>query len=346
MNTQPQNTHIDLTIPSSPHRRKPKSALRLVETRNLTREQWLAVRKRGIGSSDAAAACGLNPYQSPLELWMIKTGRDQSLPKTDPDDIDSPLYWGNILEPIVAESYSHKTGNKVRRTHAILQHPDADKTWMLANLDYVIVGNPDIHILECKTAGKFGARLWENGVPEYYQLQVQHQLAVTGKHAADICVLLNGQELQIHRIHRNEALITALIDKERLFWRFVEDDTPPPADGSASSAQSLLALFPKDSGSVLDLRGDEALSGDFAELLDIREKVTRLQSQEDKLKQRIQQVMGNASQAIFADGKVSWKCSKDTVVLDSKTLLAEQPHLLQTYGMTRAGSRRFLFSAT
>jgi predicted phage-related endonuclease len=37
-------------------------------------QQWLEVRKQGIGSSDAATACGLNPYMSMLELWMIKTG--------------------------------------------------------------------------------------------------------------------------------------------------------------------------------------------------------------------------------------------------------------------------------
>ncbi|PRH13334.1 hypothetical protein C6V08_01795 [Burkholderia gladioli] len=33
-------------------------------------------RKNGIGSSDAAAAVGLSPYQSPFELWLIKTRRD------------------------------------------------------------------------------------------------------------------------------------------------------------------------------------------------------------------------------------------------------------------------------
>jgi predicted phage-related endonuclease len=44
----------------------------------MSREQWLQVRKQGIGSSDAAAACGLNPHMSMLELWMIKTGRMQT----------------------------------------------------------------------------------------------------------------------------------------------------------------------------------------------------------------------------------------------------------------------------
>ncbi|HMY01400.1 MAG TPA: YqaJ viral recombinase family protein, partial [Agitococcus sp.] len=51
------------------------NAIRLINTKGLSRSEWLAVRKQGIGGSDAAAAVGLNPYQSQLELWMIKTGR-------------------------------------------------------------------------------------------------------------------------------------------------------------------------------------------------------------------------------------------------------------------------------
>ncbi|WP_197468537.1 YqaJ viral recombinase family protein, partial [Alcanivorax sp. HI0083] len=172
----------------------------------MSREDWLKIRKQGIGASDAAAAVGISPYQSPLELWMIKTGRDGLLPAPDPDDIQSPLYWGTLLEPKVAEAYAKITGNKVRRVNSVLQHPDEDKPWMLANLDYAVVGNDDVQILECKTTGQYGAKLWADGVPEYIQCQVQHQLAVTGKQAADVAVLICGQELQIHRIERDEAL--------------------------------------------------------------------------------------------------------------------------------------------
>ena len=53
----------------------PQRALRLASTKGMSRDEWLIMRKQGIGSSDAATAVGLNPYQSPLELWMIKTGR-------------------------------------------------------------------------------------------------------------------------------------------------------------------------------------------------------------------------------------------------------------------------------
>ena len=140
---------------------KPRPALRLVATKQLPREDWLAVRKQGIGSSDAAAAVGLNPYKSQLELWLEKTGRDTSLPKLDPQDEESPAYWGNILEPIVATHYTRRSGHRVRRVNAVLQHPDPKLTWMLANIDREVIGAPEVQILECKTAGINGARLWK-----------------------------------------------------------------------------------------------------------------------------------------------------------------------------------------
>src|SRR6185312_509120 len=167
---------------------KKQAALRLVDTRTLDRRQWLDVRKGGIGSSDAAAAVGLSPYKSQLELWLEKTGRGTA--KEETTGMDDPCYWGTLLEPYVATAYQQKTGRKVRRVNAVLQHPTFN--FMLANLDREIVGSPDVQILECKTAGEFGSRLWKDGVPEYVQLQVQHQLAVTGKAAADVAVLLCG----------------------------------------------------------------------------------------------------------------------------------------------------------
>src|SRR6059058_4244881 len=89
---------------------RPKAALRLVSTRDLDRQQWLEVRRGGIGSSDAAAAVGLNPYKSMLELWLEKTGGGSPQPLENEDDA-SPTYWGTLLEPIVAAHYTRRSGN-------------------------------------------------------------------------------------------------------------------------------------------------------------------------------------------------------------------------------------------
>ena len=322
-----------------------RPALRLVSTKELSREEWLEVRKQGIGASDCAAALGINPYQSRLELWMNKTGRDAHLPKPDPNDINSPVYWGNLLEASVAEAYSHKTGNKVRRVNAVLQHPDADKHWMLANLDFAVVGNDEVQILECKTTGINGAKLWANGVPDYVRCQVQHQLAVTGKQAADVAVLICGQELQVHRIERDDELIEHIIKFEREFWDMVEQDTPPEADGSDSADRALRALYPRDNEDVVDYTDNNELDDDFDMLLEVRHRINHLNAQEAQLKQAIQQAMGKASRAVFNRGEVTWRRSNDSFTLDTKALLEDRPDLIKQYQRTRKGSRRFLVRA-
>ena len=42
---------------------------------------------------------------------------------------------------MVAKYYQEHTGNKVRRVNAVLQHTDPDNHFMLANLDYSVVGS-------------------------------------------------------------------------------------------------------------------------------------------------------------------------------------------------------------
>ena len=323
---------------------KSRPALRLVGTKALPREDWLAVRKGGIGSSDAAAAVGLNPYKSLLELWLEKTGRDGSLPKLDPHDEESPAYWGNILEPIVATHYTKRSGNRVRRINAVLQHPDPAMPWMLANIDREVIGAADVQILECKTAGITGARLWKEGVPEYVQLQVMHQLAVTGKQAADVAVLLGGQHLEIHRIERNERMIARLIELERTFWEYVVSDTPPPADGSDSADQALRCLYPEDVGKTVDFSHNPALSVAYVELKAVRQSIAAQEKRESQLKQTLQQAMGNASKATFASGQITWKKAKDSTALDVATMLKEKPYLQARYSMIKEGSRRFLIA--
>ncbi|MBZ9566118.1 YqaJ viral recombinase family protein [Modicisalibacter tunisiensis] len=327
--------------PDGPQRRYRDQARRLVDTRALDRKAWLSIRQSGIGSSDAAAAVGLHPYKSPLELWLEKTGRQPETTDPAPEaQLTSPLHWGQVLEPLVAEHYARHTGHRVQRVNAILQH--VEHPWMLANLDREIVGNDAVQILECKTAGLHGARLWRSGVPEYVQLQVMHQLAVTGQQAADVAVLLGGHELQIHRIERDEAMIAQLIALERQFWDCVERDTPPPADGSESADQALRSLFPQDDGETVDFSLDVGLSQAFVDLQRVRQTLEDAKKEELRLKHRLQQAMGTATLATFPSGSLSWKQTAPATRLDTRALQQDHPGLCADYLKTHPGSRRFV----
>ena len=317
------------------------TAKRLVNTKNMTQAEWLEVRRKGIGSSDCAAACGLNPYMSMLELWMIKTGRIQQNIE-DASEGHAPLYWGKQLEPLVAEYYSMHTQHKVRRVNAVLQHPDPDKHFMLANLDYSVVGSAEVQILECKTAGEYGAKLWRDGVPLYVLCQVQHQLAVTGKKAAHICVLLCGHETRIFKVTRSESVIQHIVNAERYFWDCVEKDTPPEADASESAAKALQLLYPEHIPlSTADLSEDEQANQQFEQLIRVRNQVEKHQEQFDLLKHQLQAKMQEAERAIFKTGSVTWKKSKDSMSLDSKALLQQHPEYLNQFPQAKQGTRRF-----
>jgi len=345
------HTHSTQTSPTIHHtpdqpakiKRRHAQACRLVDTRQMDRETWLTIRQSGIGSSDAAAAVGLNPYKSQLELWMQKTGRLNTRTETHDnthEDDNTQLFWGTVLEPIVAEHYARRTGFKVRRVNAILQHPTYP--WMLANLDLEVVGSDAVQVLECKTAGINGAKLWRDGVPEYVQLQVMHQLAVTGQQAADVAVLVGGHELRTYRLERDDALIEGLITLEAEFWRHVEEDIPPPADASDSAGDALRALFPSDDQRTIYVTEQPELTQAFEQLQQIRSDLEHTKRTEAQLKHQLQQAMGSASVAEFPTGRLTWKKSADTQALDINRLKQEQPELVQQYMTLKPGTRRFL----
>ena len=52
-------------------------------------EQWHLRRRLGIGGSEIGTILGLNKYQTPFDLWLIKTGR-----KTPDDLSDKPPFTG------------------------------------------------------------------------------------------------------------------------------------------------------------------------------------------------------------------------------------------------------------
>src|SRR5690606_12685414 len=142
------------------------SAIRVVDTRELSREQWLAERKRGIGGSDAPVIAGVDPFKSPIRLWMEKTGQ------IVPEPAGEAAEWGLLLEPVIAAEFERRTGKKVRRRNAILQHPE--HAWMLANVDREIVGEPAL--LEIKTTSAWNrAAVSEDRLPDRYIIQGQHR---------------------------------------------------------------------------------------------------------------------------------------------------------------------------
>ncbi len=197
--------------------------------------EWLASRQAGIGSSDAAAVCGLDPYKTPLEVYVAKT--DGHEPTGELAE-DPAMRWGLLLEPSIARGYELETGRTLDKpppaTHR--QYP-----WMLATPDYACPGR----LVELKTASSHSLGWTEEAPPERVVVQCQHQMAVTGIELCDVAVLIDGRHFQIYELRRDEAVIEDLIRIELAFWARVERREPPEPDWAHASTPELISKIYK-----------------------------------------------------------------------------------------------------
>lgn len=208
----------------------------IAATDNLPYEEWLKLRKNGIGGSDAAVVCGISRYKSTVELWMEKTDRMKQ------SEVGESAYWGTLLENVVREEFTKRTGIEVKVEKSLLR--SSDHPFMLANLDGVCTDpNYGECVFEAKTASAFKAAEWENAIPDEYMLQIQHYMAVTGFKAAYVAVLIGGNSFRWRLIERDDEIIEMLIKLESGFWQYVKNDTPPPVDGSEACAKFLAERF-------------------------------------------------------------------------------------------------------
>lgn len=300
----------------------------LVNTLDMDRDEWLEWRRRGIGGSDASAVAGLNRWRSPMQVWLEKTGQIS-------DDADSEaMYWGRVLEDIVAHEFSKRTGKQLRRRNAILQHPKYP--FMIANVDRLVVGEDAG--LECKTASEWRSNEWvHNGIPDEYLIQCQHYMAVTGYGKWYIAVLIGGNRFLWQEIQRDEDIVEYLIRIESDFWHLVETRTPPAMDGSQASSEALKLLYPESVGETIELP-DEA-----EQLIEERDSLkATIAGYEDELaaiENKLKAMLGEAEAGRIGDKLVTWKTVTSRRV-DAKRLRKLHPDIYQECS-TESSYRRF-----
>ena len=291
----------------------------------VTREEFLARRRQGLGGSDMAAIMGLSPWRSPMDVFRDKIG---DAPENEANDA---MYWGNQLEKLVAQEFAKRTGYKIQRRTAQYQHPTIP--YLIGNLDRLILNRPDgPEILEVKTTSAYGKKEWDGGqAPLYYRIQLTHYLDVTGYVRGYLAVLIGGNDFRIVPVERDEALIAQMHAAAEAFWLCVETGTPPVVDGSQATADALKALYPSSNGTSVALP-EEALpwirQRDAAKAAQATAKA-QLTEAENHLKALI----GEADQGTLGSYTVTWHTAQRTD-LDTKRLKAEQPDLIQQYTRT------------
>lgn len=232
-------------------------------TEPMTRGQrapWLEWRRQGIGASDAAAIMGLDPFSSPFAKYLEKTGEIVV-------DETAPMRWGTLLEQPIATAFEQEEGYVVRRRQAMVTHPT--EPWMRATLDGLVfrptsdgrrTGHP-LGVYESKATFRRAVEWAGEEPPLYYQIQVQHQLAVTEMEQGWLVGLTFTPvpHLHVHVIERDQEVIDDLMEAEAEFWARVKERRPPPADGSPATTEAIRQAYAEvEQGTTIDLEPDRA----------------------------------------------------------------------------------------
>lgn len=301
--------------------------LESVDTKNMSKEDWLKLRNYSIGGSDAGAILGVNNYLSPYKLYCKK-----KFPEKFEEDLSDNefIYWGNTLEDVVAKEFTKRTGKRVRRHNKMMYHKE--HRFMSANVDRVVIGEKAI--LECKTANEFAKSDWaDRNIPLSYMAQCLHYLAVTGYEKAYIAVLIGGNKFHWDVIERDEELINDIIEAEKDFWHnHLIADVPPEPDDSDASKDALNKMW-LDSieNNVITLTKDKEAILRAIVTLDksIKEDKNTKQRYENQLKNILKE-----NDEGLADGyKVTWK-PQTRKRLDTNRIKKERPDLFEKYSIT------------
>ena len=194
-------------------------------------EEQRSARKNFIGSSDAAAVVGCDPFKTAADVYYEKTH------ETEAWDGNAATEIGNLLENIILDWGASKLGIEIKKSERFIH----SNGFMLSHPDGVGVSEPVI--LEGKTAGiitPFDRNKWgeveTNEIPENYLVQCQHHLACAGPEykVCHVPVLLGGVGLRMYHVERDEDFISMMENIEAKFWNENVLKLVPPEDATPS----------------------------------------------------------------------------------------------------------------
>lgn len=285
------------------------------DIKNMNHKEWLLSRRQGIGGSDVGSIVGVNNWRNSLDVYLDKVG------EIDLEEENNEfIYWGTVLEDIVAKEFCKRTGKKVRKRNSIFQHEKYP--FMLANIDREVIG--ENAGLECKTANAFKIKDWEQGIPESYELQCHHYMAVMGYNKMYIACLIGGNKFIFKEIYKDDDLIKNLEAIEFNFWHNNVLKKIPPViqPGDNISNESLMKAYPCKTKGFIKLSNRSEIN--LYELDRIKQKEKELKEKKDNLSAMIKQEIAENEGGVAGKFLVSWK-EQESLKVDTKKLKEQYP---------------------
>ena len=264
----------------------------VVETANLTENEWLDYRRGGIGGSDVSIIFGVSHFRSNRELYYDKLGIKPIRDTEDETWLQKKM--GHVLEDLVAEVFSKKTGLKVFEVKKMFSHPLYP--FMRADVDrFVIDEEGRTGILECKTTNYQNKDAWAGEkYPYQYELQIRHYMAVMNLDFAYIACLWGNSEndFAYRKVERDYDFEDEIIDAEQYFWEeYIEKQVEPEFIGKPDLALQCLRMYLEDADPSLGKKTLPASFGaDLSRYLELKEEKSKLDSDKKRIDDEMKRI--------------------------------------------------------
>lgn len=266
----------------------------LTDTAELSREDWLSWRRKGIGGSDAAAIIGVSPFSTARDLYYDKLNIASAVNEED-NWVQKEI--GHLLEDLVAKIFSKKTGYPIYQVKKMFYHPNFP--YMLADVDYFIrLPDGNTAILEIKTTNYNATSAWwkdgKESIPVNYEIQGRHYMAVTNIDKVYYCCLYGNteDEVIIRGIDRDETYEELIIALEGDFWKNnVLAKIPPPY---SEDGDLVLKSLKKHSDIIKSnsAMSSTDISDNVLRFLELQEKKSKLKSETRKIESEMNRLKG------------------------------------------------------
>lgn len=307
----------------------------------MTREQWLEERTKGLGATDCANIIvnSAEPHDrvgcwkgSLFSMWSTK------MKLSPPGGTGSSAATrGQIMEEYVCKMYAeHLGGNVPMVEHGLTWHPERKHIFgtpdRLVEMDGVRFG------MDAKT--RRSSKGWgEDGtdkVPLDTEIQCRIYMDIFKTPYWDVATLFNIDDFRVYRLHNDQELINSILDVcEDWYKDHVTGEMPPVMDGTARAKEVISHMHPRVTSEAL--RSATADEMDLYEaLVKIKTKHKALSSQKNELENKLRQAIGDD---IGIEGVATWKGSKDRENFDKKAFREAEPDLYKKYITTSTGPR-------
>lgn len=230
-------------------------AEKVIDNVEANREEWKKLRKTTIGSSEIVSVCGLNPYQTPLDLWAKKTGRIEE------DQENEFMRLGRYMEPFIGGLFQRETSKETWAVNALYRHPTIK--FATASPDFFCkTDETGLEVVETKNVSYYRHADWQDGnVPNAAHMQLIWQLGVLGLRSGYLAALVGASPLNFYTPHFDfsQELFDQMIELASRFLVNVEQDTPPAAQSEDRELLERLNTRKKDKEIDLPEKAGELL---------------------------------------------------------------------------------------